>query len=404
MDRMIVSRSSPPRRVAKRSRIALLIHASNNFNRRIILGASAYGRNHGGWEFFYPTASRNDLHLPKGEVTLPEGWHGDGILFRCTSDSILSTVNQSQLPAVNVSWRGLRHSNVTSVIADPTQCGEMVADYLNSKHFDHFGYVGVPEWQGYNTDLPDAIRHRIGSRLLEFEFPDREHYRLHLRTELENWLASLPKPIGIITWSTDQARILISICQENGIVVPNEVSVVTCEYDELSAALAPISISGIFQDPSRVGFEAAKTLHGLMDGNRPATTITRIDPIDVIERDSSRTAGASDEFIQRCLGCVEQGLDTGINTTKLAQLMDISRRTLEIKLRRSLNKSPSAVIDEAKLRRAKEMLSDTDRPLDEIANRTGFSSVSAFSRFFKRKLNTSPSAYRHPLGTGGFDH
>jgi LacI family transcriptional regulator len=380
-------------------KIAVLIQASNNFNRSIILGASAYSREQGGWDFLYPTTSINGLHFPKGEVPLPEGWRGDGILFRSTSERLWSKIRESGIPAVNVSWKGLKYEPLISVVADPTKCGQMVADYLSAKNFDVFGYVGVPEWQGYPSELSDAINRRLGSDLLVFEFPSEKDYQSSLRNRLAEWLQCLPKPIGIVTWSTDQARILVSLCQSMGIAVPYEVSIVTCEYDELSAALSPISISGVLQNPHGVGFEAAKMLHRLMSGLPPSQSVQMIPPISVIERESSQVATVHDEFVQRCLNLIDQELSSGINVTDLASQLDVSRRTLEIKLSRDLDTSPSAMIDEAKLRKAKQLLSDTDLLLDDIAKRTGFRSTSAFTRFFKRNLGCPPSAFRTSPGS-----
>ena len=376
------------------SKIALLIQASNNFNRRIILGASAYSRSQGGWDFLYPATSHNGLHLPKGEVPLPEGWTGDGILFRGTSDPLWEAVRESGIPAVNVSWRGLRYAPLMSVVADAIQCGNLVADYIASKRFESFGYVGVPPWQGYPAELQETLRDRLGPDLHEFEFPSKANYQSCLRNRLSEWVRGLPKPIGIVTWSTDQARIIVSICQFADIAVPNEVSVVTCEYDELSAALAPIPISGVFQNPSGVGFEAARTLHQLMNGSTPTNLVRRVAPIDVIERESSKAIGFYDDFVQKCLQQIDRELAQGINASKLASAMDVSRRTLEMKISRELDTTPSTLIDDAKLRRAKQLLSDTDLFLEDIAKRTGFSSASAFTRFFRRHVGSSPSVYR----------
>ncbi|MCD0460822.1 substrate-binding domain-containing protein [Roseiconus lacunae] len=381
-------------------RIAVLIQAANNFSRGIILGASAYSRQHGGWDFLYPATSINGLLFPKGEVPLPEGWHGEGILFRSTSDSLWQTIRDSGIPAVNVSWRGLQYDELISVVADPTRCGELAADYIASKQHEFFGYVGVPHWQGYTSELYDAIRRRLGADLITFEFPSQKDYQSCLRHRLSEWIKHLPKPIGIITWSTDQARILISICHSLGVSVPNEVSLVTCEYDELSAALSPIPISGVYQNPQGVGFEAARMLEGVISGQQATHSNQLVPPIDVIERESSNVVAFYDEFLQQCLKLIDHHLASGINATKLASEMDVSRRTLEMKFSKFTDKTPSAVIDESKIRVAKQLLCDTDLFLEDIAKRTGFSSTSAFTRFFKRNLGCSPSTYRNSHAFG----
>ena len=54
----------------------------------------------------------------------------------------------------------------------------------------------------------------------------------------------------------------------------------------------------------------------------------------------------------------------------------------------------SDFIEEVRMDRASELLSEQDMPINNIAKVVGYSSVKAFSRAFKRVNGVSPSDYR----------
>lgn len=59
--------------------------------------------------------------------------------------------------------------------------------------------------------------------------------------------------------------------------------------------------------------------------------------------------------------------------------------------------APWAYVQEARLRKAKELLEHTDLPLAEIALEAGFYDQSHFSRTFKQAEGTTPGQYRKDL-------
>lgn len=56
--------------------------------------------------------------------------------------------------------------------------------------------------------------------------------------------------------------------------------------------------------------------------------------------------------------------------------------------------TPKEYADSLRLKTAKRLLTDTDHKIIDIAYVSGFSSLSAFNRFFKSQTGQTPSAYR----------
>ncbi|WP_211217758.1 helix-turn-helix domain-containing protein [Rubellimicrobium thermophilum] len=81
---------------------------------------------------------------------------------------------------------------------------------------------------------------------------------------------------------------------------------------------------------------------------------------------------------------MEQALDRPLPAEALARRAGVSLRRLEMLFREHLGASPGAYYLSLRLSAARRLVTDTALPLAEVAERTGFASLSAFSRAFRR--------------------
>lgn len=91
---------------------------------------------------------------------------------------------------------------------------------------------------------------------------------------------------------------------------------------------------------------------------------------------------------------MEQRLDSPLTTEAIARRLDISVRTLELLFRQALGIGPGTYYLRLRLQAARRLLLDTRLPMQAVAVRCGFGSLSAFSRIFRRHFAVSPSGYR----------
>ena len=77
-----------------------------------------------------------------------------------------------------------------------------------------------------------------------------------------------------------------------------------------------------------------------------------------------------------------------------ADQLNVSCRYLAQVTRRISNKAPKAIIDEYIVKDIERELLTTTHTIQEIANTFGFSSQAHLTKFFKKMLGTTPSAYR----------
>jgi AraC family transcriptional regulator len=67
-------------------------------------------------------------------------------------------------------------------------------------------------------------------------------------------------------------------------------------------------------------------------------------------------------------------------------------------LRRTTGRSFRTLLSETRVRRAQDLLRDPTLSVKEVAVAIGFSSVSEMDRHVRRRLRTTPSAFRESLG------
>jgi transcriptional regulator GlxA family with amidase domain len=91
---------------------------------------------------------------------------------------------------------------------------------------------------------------------------------------------------------------------------------------------------------------------------------------------------------------MEANIREMISQTEIAAYTDLSKRQLQRLFQQYLMCTPSQYYLQIRLRKAKELLQQTNTRLDEIANLTGFVSSSHFSKRFKQQFGHSPSAER----------
>lgn len=109
---------------------------------------------------------------------------------------------------------------------------------------------------------------------------------------------------------------------------------------------------------------------------------------------SDRLSPYDREFMDRLYELMEKSLsDPELNTMGIAESMSISRTKLYYKIKALTGDSPNSFFRTYKLNRAAELLQEGRYNISEVADITGFSSLSHFSTSFKKQFGVSPSSY-----------
>lgn len=80
---------------------------------------------------------------------------------------------------------------------------------------------------------------------------------------------------------------------------------------------------------------------------------------------------------------------------ELADIFDMDQRQLSYFFKKSMGICPKKYLLQLRIKRAKELLTDHDRQVTEVARIVGYEDPFYFSRLFKRQTGHSPTEYRY---------
>ncbi len=138
----------------------------------------------------------------------------------------------------------------------------------------------------------------------------------------------------------------------------------------------------------RYGYPLAMEVSSVFiyDGRQSAAEAQPLVSLGMLERREPRVAAA--------IRVMEQHVDDILSIEQVAAQVDLSVRMLEYLFRETMSLSPAAYYRRLRLQIARRMVVDTRLQLQEIAIRTGFNSLSSFSRQFKQHYRQSPGECR----------
>lgn len=103
---------------------------------------------------------------------------------------------------------------------------------------------------------------------------------------------------------------------------------------------------------------------------------------------------ADSKSINPTMEWAEASLGQGITVLDLAARAGVSKRTLIRRFGEQVRMTPNEWLQTARVRRAQELLETTILTMECIADETGFASVAAFRKAFRKTVGVAPQAYR----------
>lgn len=98
--------------------------------------------------------------------------------------------------------------------------------------------------------------------------------------------------------------------------------------------------------------------------------------------------------MQQALSLIESGVGQAINVAELAVRIGIGRRELLRLFKRELNRTPSSILAERRLDRARSLILNTRLPISLISESVGFSSQSHLTSNYRAHFGITPAQQR----------
>lgn len=108
---------------------------------------------------------------------------------------------------------------------------------------------------------------------------------------------------------------------------------------------------------------------------------------------------ANDKKISEFLLLVDKYFSSEINLSTYAEILAISTDKLIRMARLHLDKTPIQVVLDRRIKEACQLLMHTHAPVEEVSQLSGFSDVSYFCRYFKKRTGLTPLNFRNNAQT-----
>jgi LacI family transcriptional regulator len=217
------------------------------------------------------------------------------------------------------------------------------------------------------------------------------------QAELIDWAKGLPKPAGVMACTDQLGFWLLDACQRGGIAVPEEISVVGVGDDEPLCDLATPRLSTVDCRGAKVGYEAAALLSRLMNGEEPPSEDILIPPGGIVVRASSDVIAVDDPIVARALRFIREHARDGIQVEDVARFVHTSRSTLQRRMRKEVDRSPQEEITRVKLNWVRQLLVETNLPLEAVAHKAGFAHVQYMIECFRLQFGKTPGQFRQSM-------
>ena len=294
---------------------------------------------------------------------------------------------------------GSRFARLTCTRDDSAQVGKAGAEYFLERGFTRFAYVG----DALNRNWSVRRGESFSSRLAEAGYTCAVYHAPRSLAAcsddghvLAEWLQDLPKPAALLAAMDTRACQVLELCEASGIRVPQDLSVLGIDNDELICNGSVPTLSSIRRETEHCGFMAAGMLDRLMRRETRKREVFLYGVKEIVTRDSTRTCPLSDDPVaQKAREFIRVNACVAIGVPDIVRHLHVSRRLAETRFRAVCGHSLLDEIQNARLERVERLLRETALPLTEVCTRCGYSTDVHLRRIFKRRFGCSMRDYRN---------
>lgn len=374
--------------------VAVTIPVGPPHTERIRRGIFDFAAEHGNWSLRFG--------LDGTSISLEglDHFKGDGVLVMPETTRDFEIARSIQLPVVNLASSDSANT-LNTVTVDNFQAGVEAGHHLIERGYQRFAYYGV-EGLHYSDERLAGFREatkEIGQDIEVFLEPSDLDPATRWRTshtELDQWLARIEKPIGLLAAHDYRAALIHERCPSLNIHIPRDLGLVGMDDDACVCEGTKPSITSVRHDGETIGYEAAALLDRLMDqadkGTLGDPVRIQFPPAKVVVRGSTEVYVTTDPRLAAAVTYMRENFHTGIGVPDVVENMRASRRWLERACMEQFGVSPYQFLCRLRVKQVEILRSQNPdiRP-DELVSLCGFSDTRNLNqvcrRFADSKLN-----------------
>ncbi len=379
----------------KSRRVAIMLELDWPYKRHagVFAGTQRYAEEQG-WEsivdeYAYDTLpSRRTKSMPY-----------DGIVARATK-TLAERAARIKLPVVNVWLSSPVQTMLPSVFPDYQTAGRLRAEHLLSRGLRNFATLGCRGDYAHDLETAEfrAVVEQAGfpctMAIVSLDYAKTLMHWRNTEQSIAEWMDGWELPIGVYVGGDSIGRIVVQKCRERGWRVPEDVAVIAGRNEETLCEHPRPSLTSVEMGYERVGYEAAKLLHQLMDGKKPPSQRILLPPQGLVVRESTDFFAVEDGLVAAALEFISKNSHRRIGQDDVSRAVNAETRTLQLRFRKVLDRPIATEIRRVRIERARRELTQSNRSLAEIARDVGFGEAMRMYEVFRRELDTTPSDYR----------
>jgi len=135
----------------------------------------------------------------------------------------------------------------------------------------------------------------------------------------------------------------------------------------------------------------------MMQGETASKEPLLLKPRSVVVRQSSAVSAIEDPIVSLAMSMIREHACNGLQARDVADRSPVSRSVLQRRFRAILGRSVHEEIVRVQLRKAEELLRDTDLSLRTVAEKAGFKHQEYMGAVFKTRLGMTPRSISQAL-------
>jgi len=366
----------------------MMLESSRESGRRLISGIADYAQHFGPWHFHWE---------PKGSrfmEPLPKNMRFDGVIARYEEEA--QPYIDAGIPVVAFGHNQSPATDMCCEKDDDYGLAKIVVNHFLQRGFKQFAFCGYPElsWSVNRGAGFAAVVEEAGFSV-EIFMKSHEQDGKDSEEAITCWLASLPRPVALLAANDDMGRLVVRLCRDAGLRVPNDCAVVGVDNDPVICGMSYPPLSSVKIDQHLTGYDAAAMLDKMMKGevvvNRriPSATVG-----ELIVRQSSDIFKVEDAAVAKALRFIQTNANRPLSVDEIALSSGVHRRSLQRRFHDHLSSTIDQYYRTARAEYVAKLIRESRLSLEEIAEQCGFSEASHLSRFFTSVRGETPSAYR----------
>lgn len=211
---------------------------------------------------------------------------------------------------------------------------------------------------------------------------------------LVDFLISLPKPCGILAANDEMAVHVLRAAQKAGIPIPEEMTVMGIDNDELVCDNLIPSLSSVAPAFERSGRLAAGLLAQRFRYPDIEPTVVEFGADPVERRLSTRKASRTNMRVVQATEYIRTNACKGISVMDVVREMGLTVRTAENRFREITGHSIRDEIISVRVNKAKKLLANPNIAVNSIYTHCGYRNERSLRWVFTKATGLSPAAWR----------